>query len=151
MYKKGHKHSALVKQKLRIKKIGHKNPQWNEENPSYTAVHKWLDRNFKKSKKCQKCGSSKFIEWALKNREKHTHDRKKYLCLCSSCHKKYDYTPERKKKLSDSLKKVVHTKEWCKKISRANKGRKLSIEHRRKISEYQRKNKRARDNYGRFI
>ena len=103
---------------------------------SYTSIHKWLARHFIKSKKCEHCPNTKFIEWALKKGKKHDHNRDSYLCLCSSCHKKYDYTDERKKKLSDSLKLVPHTKEWNKKVSLGQKGKKMSLEARRKMSEY---------------
>ena len=40
-----------------------------------------------------------------------------------------------RKKLSDSLKKVVHTEEWNIKVGNANRGKKISEEHKRKISE----------------
>lgn len=151
MFKLGYTHSDITKKKLSKQKMGNKNPQWVDKNPSYSSVHKWLDRNFKKIKKCEHCSSSKFIEWALKSNLKHDHKRENYLCLCSSCHKKYDYTPERRKKLSESLKKVIHTKEWIEKVAQANRGRKLSEDHRKKISEYQKQHKRPRDKYGRFF
>lgn len=118
---------------------------------SYTSVHKWLARHFIKSKKCDHCGSPKFIEWALKKGEKHDHNRDSYLCLCSSCHKKYDYTSERKKKLSISLKKVVHTPEWNRKVSSGNMGKKMSLESRKKMSNYKIKNPPRRNKTnGRF-
>lgn len=118
---------------------------------SYSACHKWLSRNFVKLSECEHCGSKKFIEWALKRGVKHSHDRSAYLCLCSSCHKKYDYTDERRKKLSISLKKVVHTLEWNKKVSEGQMGKIMSLESRKKMSEYQKKNPRKRDKLtGRF-
>jgi hypothetical protein len=137
--------------KKNFQHFGNKNHQWVEENPSYTSVHKWLDRHFIKSKKCEHCGSSRFVEWALKTGKKHTHNRDDYLCLCSSCHKKYDYTPERKKKLSASLKLVPHTKEWAAKIAKANKGLVRSEKTKKKISEYNKKHPRPRDDKGRFF
>ena len=118
---------------------------------SYSSIHKWLARHFVKSKKCEHCGSKKFIEWALKKGERHDHNRDSYLCLCSSCHKKYDYTDDRKVKLSKSLKKVVHTTEWNKKVSLGQMGKKMSLESRKKMSIYKINNppKRNKSN-GRF-
>ena len=118
---------------------------------SYTSVHKWLSRNFIKLKKCEHCGSKRFIEWALKKGKRHDHNRDSYLCLCSSCHKKYDYTPERREKLSRSLKLVPHTKEWNRKATAHNKGYKHTDEAKRKMSIYQIKNPRTRNKTnGRF-
>lgn len=115
----------------------------------YTSVHKWLAKNFVKTKKCEHCPSTKFIEWALKKKKVHTHIRNNYLCLCSSCHKKYDYTPERCKKLSTSLKGRKIT--WGNKISKANMGRVLSSETKKKMSEYAIKNPKKRSKInGRF-
>jgi len=125
----GYKHTEETKQKLRESKIGNKNHQWVNKSPSYTSVHKWLARNFDKLSECEFCGSDSFIEWSLKKGKTHDHNREFYYCLCSSCHKKYDYTEERKKKLSISLKKVVHTKEWGAKISASLKNRKLTEQH----------------------
>jgi len=112
---------------------------------SYSSIHKWLARNFIKYEKCEFCGSTKFIEWALKKECCHDHNRDSYLCLCSSCHKVYDYTPERKKKLSESLKKVIHTKEWNRKVSAGQMGKKMSLESRKKMSEWRKKNPPKRD------
>jgi hypothetical protein len=139
-----------ARKKASLKKIGSKNHQWIENNPSYGSVHIWLDRNFKKLK-CEQCNSSRFVEWALKKKCQHTHKRENYLCLCSSCHKKYDYTDERKKKLSASLKKVPRTKIWLERMSMAAKGHLVSEEQRKKISEYQKLNPRSRNEKGQLI
>lgn len=129
----------------------HKNKRKLTSN-SYSACHKYLSRNFIKNSCCEKCSSKKFIEWALKKGKKHSHDREDYLCLCSSCHKKYDYTLERRKKLSDSLKLVPHTKEWNKKIVIANKGFRHTEESKKKMSEWHKKNPYERNKKtGRYI
>jgi len=112
---------------------------------NYSACHKWLSRNFTKLEKCEHCKGSNFIEWALKKGENHCHDRNAYLCLCSSCHKKYDYTDERRKKLSKSLKKVPHTEEWNRKVSLGQMGKVMSLESRKKMSDYKKKNPPQRD------
>jgi hypothetical protein len=122
-----------------------------EKKVSYSGVHKWLSRNFTKLEECEHCGSDRFIEWALKTGMEHLQIRDNYICLCSSCHKKYDYTDERKVKLSKSLKLVPHTKEWNKKVGESNKGKVVSQAHRKILSEARKKNPKERDSLGRFI
>lgn len=101
----GWQHSKQTKEKISIAHTGEKNHSWNDINPSYSSVHKWISRHFNYKKvKCEHCGSKRFLEWAIKKGEKPSHSIEKYLVLCSSCHKKYDYTAERKKRLSNSLK-----------------------------------------------
>lgn len=151
MYKKGHKHSIEIRNKIRRSKLGDKNHQWVEKNPSYGSVHVWLIRNFKKLKHCEFCPSRRFIEWALKKGKKHNHKRQNYLCLCSSFHKKYDYTLERRKKLSESLKKVPHTKIWIERIGKANKGKRRSLETRLKLSKAYNKDLHPRGPNGRYL
>ena len=115
---------------------------------SYGSIHQWLRKNFKKGK-CEHCGAIRFNEFALRTGFKHTHHRDNYIVLCSSCHKKYDYTDERKARLSNSLKgRIIH---WKGKISLANRGRILSIETRKKYSEYRKLNPRERGSDGKFI
>ncbi len=118
--------------KIQQSSLGSKNHQWISKNPSYSSVHKWLDKNFIKSKKCDHCYGGKFIEWALKKGRKHTHNRNNYKCLCSSCHKRYDYTPERRLKLSKIFKGRKIT--WGNKISKAQIGKKMSEESKIKMS-----------------
>lgn len=136
---------SLAKKKFYAKKF-----KEDDTNPSYSSVHKWLSKNFLKSR-CAHCRSKLFLEWALKKKSVHAHRRSHYLILCSSCHKKYDYTSDRKKKLSSSLKKVVHTKEWNKKISHSLIGKKMSDSTKKKLSEWHKKNPYKRDpKTGRF-
>lgn len=121
------------------------------KSQSYSACHKWLSKHFVKHTYCDFCESSRFIEWALVRGRKHSHKRIDYLCLCSSCHKKYDYTLERRKKLSASLKLVPHTKEWNRKVVLANKGFRHTDDAKRKMSEYRKKHPRKRNGKtGRF-
>jgi hypothetical protein len=68
--------------------------------------------------------------------------------LCSSCHKRYDYTDERRKKLSKAFKGRKIT--WGYKISKANTGRKLSEKTKKKIGEYNKAHPRPIDKNGRF-
>ena len=115
----------------------------------YGAVHLWLSKNFNHEKiACDHCAGSRFLEFALKNGMTHEHKRTNYLILCSSCHKRYDYTEERKMKLSASLKgRIIH---WKDKISIANRGRILSEAHKKAVSTYQKNNPKKRNERGQF-
>ena len=145
---RGWKHTPESKEKLRQSKLGAKNHQWVDKNPSYGSVHVWLDRNFKKLDACEHCGGNRFIEWALKKGCKYDHKRENYLCLCSSCHKKYDYTLEHRRKTSRAMKGRKIT--WGDKISKAKTGSVLSKEHRKKLSVWNKKHPRPRNEKGQF-
>jgi hypothetical protein len=146
-HRKGWHHSTRTRKKISIAKMGEKNPQWTA-NPSYGAVHVWINRNYKKSKTCDFCGSKRFLEWALKKGKKHEHSVENYWTLCSSCHKKYDYTPQHREKMRRIMTGRVHT--WGAKISKSLKGRKLSDEHKRKMRVYAKRHPKPRNEMGRF-
>ena len=62
-----------------------------KQNASYSSIHKWLKRHFKKPLNCQNCGNfSNHIDWANIN---HSYSRNinDYKALCRSCHTKYDH------------------------------------------------------------
>jgi len=70
--------------------------QW-QEKPTYKAVHRWMERKYIKLSKCEFCnknpgkakdGRNK-IQWANKSGN-YKRNREDWLCLCVSCHKKYD-------------------------------------------------------------
>ena len=127
-YKSGWKHSNETKEKIS------KHFKGKFRSNTYGSIHTWLLKNFTKHN-CERCGSNRFVEFALKKGCEHQHDRDNYLCLCSSCHKKYDYTNERKIKLSNSLKgRKIY---WIDKIAKANFGKKRSEEHKKRVSEVQ--------------
>lgn len=64
----------------------------------YTTIHMWLGHNFSDDKKsCEKCGSQKKLQFALKHGEVHSHDREKYMVLCHECHTEYDHESKGKK------------------------------------------------------
>lgn len=99
-------HSQLTKQKLRLQKLGDKNPSWKGDRASYNAIHMWLRDNFGSAHMCEikaTWHSSKF-EWALRKGRSHGHKRENYIQLCTSHHRTYDYTIERREKISQSLK-----------------------------------------------
>jgi len=87
---------------------------------NYYNVHQWLRHRYGNANKCEspECeGKSKTFQWALLKGKSYKHNRENFWMLCRSCHRKYDMT-----------------KEWNKKISKANKGRKFSEQHRKNIA-----------------
>lgn len=73
-------------------------PEWKGKNASYLAMHNWLNKYFGKPSFCENpfCeGRSKNFEWCLKKEKEHDHDKNNYIRLCRSCHRKYDWTPEK--------------------------------------------------------
>lgn len=99
---------------------------WKGAAADYGSIHQWLDRNFGHQKKrCQECKNTKNLDWALKKGKKHNHKRENYFVLCRSHHLKYDYTIERKQKISRLMsdRKI----EWGAKISKS-----LKAYHRKK-------------------
>ena len=67
-----------------------KNPNWKGDQVSYTGIHKWIERNWKKSDKCDFCDkAANRIEWANLTGD-YSRDRKNWGCLCVSCHRKLD-------------------------------------------------------------
>ncbi len=84
-------------------KSGESSPSWKGEKAGYYAKHWWMKKEFGNPSKCAHCEiigkflkiNSKFqkkrwnIDWANISR-KYIRNRKDWLGLCRSCHKKYD-------------------------------------------------------------
>lgn len=84
--------------------LGVGNPSWKGKDAGYTSFHQYLLRHFKKKKACEHCAvAEKKLDWALKRGRKYSRDPDDYLCLCRSCHLKYDYTKARRANVSKSL------------------------------------------------
>ena len=73
-----------------------------KEKLTYNGVHSWVKIHYKKSNICEHCkknpglnkrGFSK-IQWANKS-GKYKREREGWICLCQSCHSKYDFNKER--------------------------------------------------------
>lgn len=80
------------------------NVRWKDKDVSYHALHYWVRRNFIKPDICDFCkknpgldnhGRTK-LHWANKT-DLPIRERDNWLCLCSSCHKKYDIDKKSKK------------------------------------------------------
>jgi len=85
----GKKHSEETKEKMRLAKLGKKNYLW-KKNPSYRAIHLWIERQLGKAKdkKCVFCNKVA-QHWANIDHlyERNTDD---YIPLCVKCHKRFD-------------------------------------------------------------
>lgn len=103
---------AREQSSIRLKKYttseaykGTGNPAWKGTQASVSSVHQWLVRHFTKGT-CEHCGTSeKKRDWALIKGKKYEHNRNNFMPLCRSCHLKYDYTDERRKKANAILNK----------------------------------------------
>lgn len=121
-FQKGHKRFAGVlfkkgehsspKTEFKKGRKGDKNeshPQWKGDEVGIPGIHTWLRVNFGRPNKCEQknCeGKSSRFEWAKLRDKEYERKRENFWMLCVSCHKKYDYSDERKRKLSNSLKKA---------------------------------------------
>lgn len=75
------------------------NSRWVGAKAKYSTFHGWINKHNKKDIFCNHCNQEKKLDWAIKKGKKYSRDISDYLCLCRSCHLKYDYTEERKNKL----------------------------------------------------
>lgn len=76
-------------------KSGKSNPNYSKpEGKSYAAVHRKVNREFEKTASCEHCTLRKKLEWANVS-GKYIFDRNDWLCLCRSCHKKFDSNSNR--------------------------------------------------------
>lgn len=86
------------------KNKGAKHGLWKGDNPiSYSTLHSWLVRNYGKANICENknCSSTtKTFDWALIHGKEYIRRREHFMALCRSCHIKYDFTEERRKKQS---------------------------------------------------
>lgn len=86
---------------------GKGNPQWKGNNAKHAAIHTWLNKHYRKIK-CELCDKTYPLDWALRKNKKHSHNVKNYRVLCRSHHLIYDYTFERRAKISKTLTNRKH-------------------------------------------
>jgi len=108
--------------------------QWKskEEKWHYCNVHSWLRRNFGKPTKCEgkNCsGISKYISYALISGKEYEKVRDNFICLCTSCHRIYDMTEEKRKHMSESHKGQQHPSSSYDTLRRKLTGVPLTKEH----------------------
>jgi len=65
------------------------NPNFPNNKICYTALHKWIRRNFETPKACENCGNLNNLDWANISGE-YKRDRKDWKVLCRSCHMQED-------------------------------------------------------------
>lgn len=117
------------------RKSGEDASHWLGEKITYSGLHNWIKKEFErigKEKKCEVCGEkNKMIHHACVGEYNRNLENWKYLCV--SCHKK-----------NDTTNKVGYINWWIgrhhqestkNKISLKLRGRKLSQEHKQKISK----------------
>ncbi len=86
------KHIDKIRASLKGMLSGDKSPYWKGEKATYTTIHYWVGKNFKKPKVCIICGISNKnsnTEWSNID---HKYNRKKtdWIPLCKLCHWSYD-------------------------------------------------------------
>ncbi len=90
----GYKHTEEEREKMSIKKKNEKHPGWKGNKASYSAIHKWLIKNYGRANKCENINclkiSSKRYEYALLANKSYDHNRNFYKTLCVPCHRSYD-------------------------------------------------------------
>lgn len=82
---------------LNRRQVGDAHPRWRGTLPSYTGVHKWLERKFGKAFQClnRNCeGQSKTFQWAKLRDATYERFRANFTMLCASCHQQYDKNPK---------------------------------------------------------
>lgn len=80
-----------VSEKSRLKMTGENNKTWKGELASYFAKHIWIKNHHGKAPNCQNVECKKKSEnfqWASISGD--YRNRKDYLSLCVSCHRKWD-------------------------------------------------------------
>ena len=103
--------------------VGEKHPQWKDV-VDHSTLHHWLRRNYGRANKCenQSCPQiSLMFDYALKRGCEYRKNIENFLQLCRSCHLKYDYTEERKRKIGKVHLGMKRTLETRAKMSLARK------------------------------
>lgn len=96
-FKKGHtvwlgRHlSEEHKEKLRLSKLGEKNPNWKNGLIGKGWLHRLVEKSRGKPNLCEHCGTinAKKFDWANKSHE-YKHDMADWIRLCRKCHVAYD-------------------------------------------------------------
>ena len=77
------------REKIRISKLGEKNPNWKGDNAGYVAIHIWVKNNKTKPKLCEDCNVKEPYDLANISGE-YKRDINDFEWLCRSCHMKKD-------------------------------------------------------------
>lgn len=115
-FQKGHpnynvRHSQKAKEKMRVSKLGNKNPMFgseawnrgkphlvNEKNPAWkgnavtkASLHAWIRNHFPKKGVCELCKSKGKTEWSNKDHKYDSRERDRWQEVCRACHLSHDY------------------------------------------------------------
>ena len=100
----------------------------NIEQNIYSRIHRWIAKVKGKAIRCEnkdcQCVAAKKYEWALIKGKTYDFVAENFMQLCSSCHRKYDYSEDSRRKISlalsnrhsNNIRKVMVTKEGYKEI-----------------------------------
>lgn len=108
---KGRKHSEWTKKKLSLTKMGNKNGfkkghkpwntgkghlfkgeknrMWKGEDANYKSIHEWINTNYGKPEKCERCECKENLDWCNKDHQ-YRRVREDWLVLCKKCHRVFD-------------------------------------------------------------
>lgn len=103
---KGAIRSDAFKKNLKKYWIAHVHPTYKGESASYGGKHKRLHRRYGRADRCEnpKCKKiSQVYEWANISGQ-HKNIRSDWILLCRSCHRLFDFTPEKGQKHSKKMK-----------------------------------------------
>ena len=110
----------------------------------YQAIHHWLKINYGRASKCEskECvGKSQNYQWAKKTGKVYARRRSHFLQLCRSCHSKYDFTEEMRRKISKALTGRTHSEARNRAFSLSRTGVKHTKLARANMSVVQRLNR----------
>lgn len=101
------------------KATGGEHGNWRGHAVGYHAAHEWLKRHLEKKGVCLTCRCEGRTEYAYLGTEgAYVRDVRMYVELCLSCHRRFDMTPQRRRRIGD-----------------ASRGRPVSEQTRQKLRE----------------
>jgi hypothetical protein len=91
---RGYKHRPETIEKMRLVKLGERNPIWKGDNVSYRSLHEWIGNHLPKPEYCQICNKDKPYD-AANISGRYLRDLNDWQYLCRACHMESDGRLER--------------------------------------------------------
>jgi cytochrome c553 len=88
-------------------RFGELSNQWSGDSVGYNKLHEWIRLHWEKPSQCEQCGKESKLDWANIDGKYLRSVRKSWIAICRSCHLTMDMTNERKRKISESMKKYI--------------------------------------------
>ena len=90
---KGHPITKETRKKISLANSNEKHGSWKGNKVKYNALHDWIKRKLGIVKYCEHCKRTdkKKYEWSNKD-HKYRRVLSDWQRLCTSCHKRYDYS-----------------------------------------------------------